>query len=142
MFSSAKVGHIHVCTSIALVSTGVWFVAHWDWWIIDVEASSWGVISIELLALLIGWAESTGSWSWRSRSRASSSSGCSSSVLAIIEEASSGVKTSLLIFNSFALCDNSFVIIEVWSMSTDVHLFGDSNTSAVRADLPLAFIKA
>jgi len=48
----------------------------------------------------------------------------------------------LLILNGGALSDDVRFVIEVWSMSTDVHLGGDWNTSTISTDLPFAIIEA
>jgi hypothetical protein len=85
------------------MSTSIWLEADWDWWIVNSEAHSWSSVTIELFAHLAVLA-----------SRRSLS-------FAVVEQAFSSIETSLLILDRFAHSDDILVVIEVWSMGTDVH---------------------
>jgi len=97
------VGHVRELVGIASMSTSIWFVADHDWWIVNGEAHSWSIVTIELFAHFSVLA------SGRSLS------------FAVVEQAFSSIETGFLILDRLALCNDILVVIEVWSMGTDVH---------------------
>jgi hypothetical protein len=85
------------------MSTSIWLVADWFWWIVNSEAHSWSSITIELFAHLAVLARGS----------------CSS--FAVVEQAFSGIEAGLFASDRLALINDILVVIEVWSMGTDVH---------------------
>lgn len=85
------------------MSTSIWLEADWDWWIVNSEAHSWSSVTIELFAHLAVLASR---WIL---------------TFAVVEQAFSSIETGLLILDRFAHSDDILVVIEVWSMGTDVH---------------------
>lgn len=124
------IGEDHVLAGKRFVSTHVWLIAHWNWWIIDVEASSWSLLSVELNALLSGsWACKL--WSWDHTSCGLSHLFVISSIQAVSEQAFSTINARLLILDDSAFSNDILVIIELWSLGTDVHFHGDFDSVRV-----------
>jgi hypothetical protein len=108
----ALVGHVREFAGIVSMSTSIWLVADWDCWIVNCEAHSWSSVTIELFANLAVLASGSSVVSGSRGSRVS---------LAVVEQTFSSIETSLLILDRFAFFDDILVVIEVWSMGTDVH---------------------
>jgi hypothetical protein len=104
------------------MSTGMLGIAYWKSWSVHLKTNTWSSWAVELIALLSSCA---GDCSWYVSS-------CSVLLTsAIIVEALSGVETGLLIGDRLAFINDLLVIKEVWSMSTDIHLLGDSNSLSI-----------